>query len=309
MTRLLRPPRGMAVVLAGVVWLLVTAGSAAAQPPPGSPPPGEPGDCGEGCLWPQPQPPPTSAPPPEAPAPSGSGGLGGWLNDWLWGWFTDLVRGAMSWLPAQLGRSILATPELSRIPMIGQVWSTSQHLMLASYGLLITIAGVLVMAYQTVQVRSSIKEILPRLILAFLAANLSLFFGDKMITIANALSQAIMGDDVGADQAARVFTDMLNGTIPEDPDFGLFYILFTAVVLVVMIIAVLLTCVVRVMLAVVLLVSAPLVLMCHALPQTESIAMWWWKALAGVLVVQVAQSITFLAALKLFYIPGGISLF
>lgn len=297
------------VVLTSVLGLLTTIGRATAQPAPQ--PPGGPDDCGEGCLWPQPQPqPPPQPAPADPPAPSGSGGLGGWLNEWLWSWFTDLVSGAMSWLPEQLARSMLATPELSRTPVIGQVWTTSQHLMLASYGLLITIAGVLVMAYQTVQLRSSIKDILPRLLLAFLAANLSLFFGDKMITVANAFSQAILGDDVGAEQAARVFTDTVRGNIPDsDGDFNLFYLLFTIVVLIVMMIAVLLTFVVRVMLTVVLLISAPLVLMAHALPQTHPIAAWWWKAFSGVLVVQVAQSLTFLAAVKLFYMPGGISLF
>src|SRR5262249_19788437 len=38
-----------------------------------------------------------------------------------------------------------------------------------------------------------------------------------------------------------------------------------------------------------------------ALPQTEGIARWWWRALAGVLAIQAAQAVVLVAALRLFF--------
>ncbi|MEY8043700.1 hypothetical protein AB8O55_30240, partial [Saccharopolyspora cebuensis] len=67
-------------------------------------------------------------------------------------------------------------------------------------------------------------------------------------------------------------------------------LLFVALALLVMIVVVLVTYVVRVMLTIILLVAAPLLLMCHALPHTEGIAAWWWKAFAGTLLIQIGQS-------------------
>ncbi len=57
-----------------------------------------------------------------------------------------------------------------------------------------------------------------------------------------------------------------------------------------MLVALLVTYVVRVALTIVLIAGAPLALMFHALPQTEGIAYWWWKAFGGCLAIQVGQS-------------------
>ena len=90
---------------------------------------------------------------------------------------------------------------------------------------------------------------------------------------------------------------------------GGLFVIFMALALVVMLVIVMLTYIVRVTLTVILLAAAPLLLMCHALPQTEGIALWWWKAFGGVLAIQVGQSLALIAAIKLFFWPGGITLF
>ena len=62
-------------------------------------------------------------------------------------------------------------------------------------------------------------------------------------------------------------------------------------------------------LTVVLVAGAPLALMFHALPQTEPIARWWWKAFGGCLAIQVVQSLTLITAMRVFLAPGGFTLF
>ncbi|MBB5155894.1 hypothetical protein [Saccharopolyspora phatthalungensis] len=239
------------------------------------------------------------------------GWLAHWLTDWFWDFFAGLATSALGGVLDLLGTSLLATPQLDQLPVMGQIWGGSRRIVIACSVVVVILAGLVVMAYQSLQTRSSVKEILPRLAVGFLAANLSLFFGGKAIEFANALSYALLGgDQAGVEQTARAFTDSLRGNVPaEDAGYTDLYAIFTVLALVVMIIAVLLTYIVRVALTVILLAGAPLLLMCHALPHTEAIAFWWWKAFGGMLAVQVCQSLAFIAAIKLFYLPGGITLF
>ena len=46
-------------------------------------------------------------------------------------------------------------------------------------------------------------------------------------------------------------------------------------------------------------------LVCHALPQTEGLAQLWWRAFAGLLAVQVAQSLVLVTAVRVFLATGG----
>lgn len=281
-----------------------------------SPTPG-PGPCtGEGCI-PQPT---STAPPPSTPDTAPGDGQGSdqssscgitnipaCVSDAIESFFRDLVAPGLNGLLDLFAKYVLVTPPLDQVPVMGQIWGSSQQIVVAVYALLVLVAGVIVMAHETLQTRHSIKEVLPRVIVGFLAANLSLFFGGKAIEIANALSQAILGDQVNPDTAAQAMKTTLMGSLNNNQ--GGMLIIFTALALLIMIVVVLLTYIVRITLTVILLAGAPLLLMCHALPQTEGIAFWWWKAFGGVLAIQVGQSLALVAAIKLFFWPGGITLF
>ncbi len=307
--------RAVAALLVLVVAAgLAGTGAAGAQPMP-APPPSAPPPCeGPSCL-PQPvpmpgadQPPGNQSPPNQAPVQESSCGITdvpACVSDAITAFFRSLVIPALNSLLDLLAKSVLVTPALDQLPVMGQIWASSQHIVIGVYATVILVAGIIVMAYQTLQTRSSIKEILPRVVVGFLAANLSLFFGGKIIDIGNAFSQAILGDGIHPETAARALTD----TLMHDLDAGGVFVLFIALALVVMLVAVLLTYIVRLTLTVLLLAGAPLFLMCHALPQTEGIAFWWWKAFAGVMAIQVGQALALVTTIKLFFWPGGITLF
>ncbi len=87
-------------------------------------------------------------------------------------------------------------------------------------------------------------------------------------------------------------------------DGGIFVVLLGGVVAVLAIV-VLATYIVRLALVVLLVVAAPICLVCHALPQTEGLARLWWRAFAGALAVQVAQSLVLVTALRVFLASGG----
>jgi hypothetical protein len=101
--------------------------------------------------------------------------------------------------------------------------------------------------------------------------------------------------------------DTLSEAIAAIESGGLFIIL-TGLVLVVVGLGLLIVYVVRIVITLILIVSGPLFLMCHALPHTEPLARWWWKAIAAVLGIQVAQALVLITAVRTF-LSGGVHLF
>ncbi|GAA5110160.1 hypothetical protein [Haloechinothrix salitolerans] len=267
---------------------------------------------GPGCI-PQPT---TPAPKPgEQPGQSGNGDdseesscgitdIAACVNEAIEGFFRDLVTPALNNLLDLLANTLLTTPTLDQLPRIGELWNSSWQIMLACYGMLILIAGIIVMVYETMQTRVSIKEILPRVIIGFLAGALSLWACSQSITLANALAKAIMSGGVDESSSAETLKRLVMGSLN-----GGFFIIFVGLFLAGMLVALLLTYVVRVALTVILIAGAPLALMCHALPHTEGIAKWWWKAFGGCLAIQLGQSLTLITAMRVFLSPGGFTFF
>ena len=262
---------------------------------------------GEGCL-----PHPTSAPP----EPGGKQNPGGDREDddecgitdpiacvveGINAVFRGIVESALNPLLKFLGDTLLTTPTLDQLPQVGPLWDNSWQILLASYTTLVLVGGVIVMGHQTLQTSYTAKDIAPRLVVGFLAGFGSLFVADKLIRLANGLSAALLGGGLDADSASTALRDMVTGALTG----GGLFLLLLGLALVVMLVALLITYIIRVAFTVMLLIGAPLALMFHALPQTDGIARWWWKALAGVLAIQVAQSLALIVALKVFFEPSG----
>jgi hypothetical protein len=221
--------------------------------------------------------------------------------------FRDLVKAAMDPVIKLLGDTAFTTPTLDSLPGVANLWNNSWLIVIALYGGLIMIGGIIVMAHESVQSRYSIKEIGPRLVVSFLASALSLFVIDKVIRLANALSAAVLGDGVDPPALGGTLTDSINGAISTAVAGGLFLILLQ-LVLVIAVVALLLVYVVRVVITLILTVSAPLWVACHALPHTDGIARWCERALGATLAIQIAQSLTLIVATNTF-LSGGVHLF
>jgi hypothetical protein len=263
---------------------------------------------GEGCL-PQPTAPaPTPANPANGqPGDSGDGNadcgitnIGGCITNAINAFFRGIVTAALNPLLDLLSKTLLTTPTPDSLPRIGELWTNSWQILLASYAVLVLVAGILVMSYETLQTRHGIKEVAPRIVVGFLAGALSLWVATKAIEIANALAQAVMGDGLDANSAGPTLRDLVLGSLN-----GGIFIIFIGIFLAGMLVCLLVTYIVRVALTIILVAGAPIALMCHALPQTEGIARWWWKAFGGCLAIQVGQSLTLITAIKVFLAPGG----
>ncbi|GAA5121354.1 hypothetical protein [Haloechinothrix salitolerans] len=215
--------------------------------------------------------------------------------------FRGIVESALNPLLRLMSDTLLMTPTLQDLPQVGPLWRNSWELGLAVYSTLILLAGILVMSYESVQTRYTIKELLPRLVVGFLAAFVSLFVAEKAIRVANALSSALLADGLDTDSAGDALGDMVSGALSG----GGLFLLLLGLALAVLLVALLITYILRVAITVILVIGAPLALVCHALPQTEGVARWWWRAFAAVLAIQIVQSLTLLVALRVFFDPSG----
>ena len=243
------------------------------------------------------------------PNPFGGSSVSGWIVDGITkainAFFGDLVKKALNPLLKLLGQTLLTTPDPASLPRVGAMWENSREVAVACYALLILAAGILLMGYQTVQTRHSVKELAPRIVVGFITANMSLLLAGKAVAFANALSASLLSGGVDPRSAAATLTALVMNAVTNGGIFLTFIGLAVACIL----LALLVCYVIRVALTVILIAGAPLALMCHALPQTEGIARWWWRAFAGVLAIQLAQSLTLVAALNVFLAPGGFSFF
>lgn len=219
--------------------------------------------------------------------------------------FGGLVKDALNPLLRLLARTLLTTPDPRSLPRLAGLWESSRQLVVALYGLVVLVAAIVVMTYESLQTRHSIKEIAPRVVVGFLAANLSLLLCGQAVVLANALSTGLVAGGADPRSAAAVLT----GLVLHAVDGSGLFVVFLGLTLAVVLVALLVGYVVRVVLTVILVAGAPLALLCHALPALEGVSRWWWRAFAGVLAIQLVQSLTLVAVLTVFLSPDGFSFF
>ena len=187
---------------------------------------------------------------------------------------------------------------------VRSLWSTSVTIADACFVLLVVVGGMLLMSGHAVAPGSATKDIAIRLLLAFLAANCSKLVIEQAITFANALARAFVTQ--GAAQAdPHGVADLMKGWLVDN--IATLGMLSGLVTLVATVLALIVACgyIMRVTVTMVLIVAAPLALIFHALPQTDGLARLWWRALSGMLAIQVAQSLVFATAVVVLSTKGG----
>ncbi|WP_194916926.1 hypothetical protein [Catenulispora rubra] len=250
-----------------------------------------------------------------APAPGATGGTstGGNSDPSFWDipgqiekaindWFASLVSDALNPVLSLLGSTVLSTPDVTVMPRVGQIWTTMAVLANSFYVLFVLAGGVIVMTHETLQTRYAAKDIAPRLIAGFLVGNASLAVLGLIIHLSDALAAGIMGEGLDPKAAGTALAHMITGKILGS---GGIFLAILGLVAAVLAVALLITYLVRVALMVLLAAAAPAALACHALPQTDPLARLWWRAVIGTLAVQVGQSLTLVAALRVFLDPAG----
>lgn len=252
-----------------------------------------------------------SAPPasitPEVPPPpgadhsgGGSGGffdIGGKVRDAIDSWFSRLAMAALNPALDLLGRTVFSTPNFTGEGRVRDLWQVSWAIANSIFVLFVVGAGALGMSHETLQTRFALKDLIPRLAVAFVTANGSLFVVGAAINLGNGVSQGLASQGIGEASGAL-------GLVLTAMGSGGFFAIFGLVVAV-LALGVLGTYVGRLATMVVLVGGAPLFLVAHALPGADGLARLWWRALAGCLAVQMGQSLVLVTAVRVLFDADG----
>jgi hypothetical protein len=229
----------------------------------------------------------------------GSFGVSGQVRGAIDDWFRSVVEDALGPALELVGRTLLWLPQITGESLVRRCWQVTLGIADGLVVLVIVIAGAVAIGHETVQTRYALKDVLPRLLLAVIAANASLASSGQLIGIANTLAAGLNGTD-----PATASGQLAHAVLQGVADGGIFHTLLGLVCAVLAVLLVVLG-IARTAIVVLLLCAAPLMLLAHALPQTDGLAHLWWRAFTAALAVQVAQALILTVAVTVFFTPTG----
>ena len=211
------------------------------------------------------------------------------INGWLRWATTQLLSPALS----AIGGLLFGTPAFDRIPEVQELWTLVRNVADGLLVLAVIAAGVLVMASGTFSSRYTAKLLVPRVVLAAVAANASLVITGALIQLENGIVLGLLGDEA-ASAVTHQLAAMLSG--PAASQFVGILVALAAAALGLLLVAI---CIGRDVVLLIATVLAPLALATYALPQTEELARLWWRVYGALLFVQVVQAVLVLVGLEL----------
>ena len=229
--------------------------------------------------------------------------MAAWLINGAITWIAKAVLEIIKLLWGMLSATAFTTPDVSTLPQVTAITSKSVMVVNVCFILAIITAGIVVMTNGTVQSRYGVGELLPRLVVGWIAANFAIPICQNLVQLANALTEALTGDGVTSQgslgQMQRVTYDSLNN--PPSAFLaviiGLIIAALTAMLLV--------TWMVRLGVLIVLVGISPVALACHATPFTDAAAKLWWRSILATLATVVLQAIALHTALSVFLNPNA----
>jgi|1186.fasta_scaffold00012_6 hypothetical protein len=216
-------------------------------------------------------------------------------------WFRGLVTDALNPMLDLIGKTVLATPQVAGQGEVGQIWLISLGIADGLLVLFLLAAGALLMTNETLHSRYALKDALPRIVVGAVAANASLSLSGQMVSFANALSAGFLAGGVDPAHASVQLKDFIVGAVAGSGIFVTLLGLAAAALAVVLLILY----IVRAAIVLILIAGAPLLLITHALPQTDGLARLWWRGMTAALGVQVAQALVLATAVRVFFNSGG----
>ncbi|GAB3712730.1 hypothetical protein GCM10028793_47970 [Nocardiopsis oceani] len=208
------------------------------------------------------------------------------------------------WVAGFIGDAIEFTITLAALPALATppptdgirtIWG--EHLAVANslYVLVIITAGILLMSYQSVQTSAGAKELLPRVVLGFIAANSSFLLVEMMRELANGIALSMLDGAATLDNVTETLARVFGNPRGEALVLLLLMVVGSLLSFFFMLAAIL-----RIVLWILLTAIAPLALACHALPQTEVLARLWWRAMGALMIIQIAQAVVLRLMVVLF---------
>jgi hypothetical protein len=205
-------------------------------------------------------------------------------------WVIGLIVASFQSLFDVVQRLLAATPTVTGLPQVRTLTARTATILDVLFVLAFVAAGVLtVAAGGNERARYTAKDLLPRLVVAFVAAHFSPLFTGQLILLVNAVASALSaGGPSGLDGFAAIRNEVADGAVNNVAPL-LFAVL--AALITFLVAAVAFSYLARIGVLVVLAIVAPLALACHSLPQTDPIARLWWRSLVGCLAIPLLQTL------------------
>lgn len=234
-----------------------------------------------------------------------------WVADSLIGtilsWFAKLIVGGLNVLWDLLSASVFVSPDVTLLPQVRTFSATSLGVVNTAYVLAILWMAILVMGRDTIQSRYGPGELIPRLVIGLIAANLSMPLCSTLIQLANALTGALTQQDITAPTSMQHMRNIVasaldnqNGSTPAG-----FLMLLIGLVIAVLVAALLVQWITRLGVLIIAAGVAPIALALHGTPQTEGAAKLWWRTILGTLGTVVLQAVALHTALSIFLNPSA----
>src|SRR6201986_4367352 len=157
------------------------------------------------------------------------------------------------WLP------LIYTPKIAGEAEVRSYWQLSLGVADALFVLVVMAAGAILMTHETLQSSYALKDFIPRLLIAGIAANASLAISGQMLAFANVLSSGLLGNGVNPEQAGHTLELLVLHAIAE----GRIFLVLLGLACAVLAVALLILYIVRAALIVLLVCAAPLMLISH----------------------------------------------
>jgi hypothetical protein len=225
-----------------------------------------------------------------------------WLLDGVFTWLADQLQGALSWLLAFLTSTFFTSPDVTVFPQAQALANRSALIVDAVYGLAVIAAGLVGMTHGGFQIRYAVKDLIPRLVVGFVAAGFATQICAGVIELANAVTTAMVGQAASGPRVIRFVADRLAHSAWDPTVRGVMVII--GLLIVVLVFQLLFSWFARIATLLVLAGLAPIALACYGLPHTQPVADLWWRVLLGTLATPLLQGVAFSAGVDLLLDPG-----
>jgi hypothetical protein len=229
------------------------------------------------------------------------------MTDWLYSglieWLAERVQGMLGGLVSFLTATFFTSPDVTVFPQVQLLVSRSMVVVNAAFVLAIVAAGAIGMTHGTFQIRYQVKDLIPRLVFAFVIANFGSELCRMLIEAANALMLAMVGQTATGPRVIEFVKARIVGAM-GDPASGVLAVVI-GLIIVVLFYMLLVGWFARIATLIVIAGIAPVALACYALPQTQAGAGLWWRSLLGCLATPVLQAVFFTTGVNLLLDPDS----
>src|SRR3954451_11332919 len=130
-------------------------------------------------------------------------------------WFAGVIVGGLNVLWGLLAVTAFTTPDVTVLAEVKSIASTSLAVVNTIYVLAILWMAILVLGRDTIQSRYGPGELIPRLVIGLIGANLAMPVCSQLIGLANAVTAALTSQDITSPGSMQQIRQLVNASLGD----------------------------------------------------------------------------------------------